>query len=128
MTKYRCTVCGYVYDPAKGDPGKAEPGTRFADLPEDWVCPVCGVDKSKFEPVAEDAAAKEVVVRRYSNGEITVIWKPDLCNHNGNCWRRLPEVFDPKKRPWVTIGGAPSGTIIEVVDECPTGALTWERA
>ncbi|MGI6633261.1 MAG: (4Fe-4S)-binding protein [Bacillota bacterium] len=68
------------------------------------------------------------MVRRYSNGEITVIWKPDLCNHNGNCWRRLPEVFDPKKRPWVTIGGAPSGTIIEVVDECPTGALTWERA
>ncbi|MDD4766168.1 MAG: rubredoxin [Desulfotomaculaceae bacterium] len=48
--KYVCKVCGYVYDPAVGDPdGGIAPGTSFADIPDDWVCPVCGVGKSEFE-------------------------------------------------------------------------------
>ena len=50
MKKYECTVCGYIYDPAKGDPeADIPPGTSFADLPEDWVCPLCGVGKEDFE-------------------------------------------------------------------------------
>lgn len=49
MTKYRCTVCGYIYDPEAGDPPIAKPGTTFEDLPEDWVCPVCGAPKDMFE-------------------------------------------------------------------------------
>jgi rubredoxin len=50
--KYECTVCGYIYDPANGDPDNdIPPGTSFADLPEDWVCPECGVDKDNFEPL-----------------------------------------------------------------------------
>jgi flavin reductase (DIM6/NTAB) family NADH-FMN oxidoreductase RutF/rubredoxin len=50
--KYKCTVCGYIYDPEKGDPdGGIDPGTEFADLPDDWVCPVCGVSKDQFEPL-----------------------------------------------------------------------------
>ncbi len=50
MEKYRCTVCGYVYDPEKGDPDSGVPaGTIFADLPDDWVCPVCGAPKDAFE-------------------------------------------------------------------------------
>ncbi len=50
MKKYECTVCGYIYDPAKGDPeSDIPPGTSFKDLPEDWVCPVCGVGKEDFE-------------------------------------------------------------------------------
>lgn len=49
--KYEC-VCGYIYDPAVGDAdGGIEPGTAFENLPEDWVCPVCGLDKSAFTPV-----------------------------------------------------------------------------
>jgi flavin reductase (DIM6/NTAB) family NADH-FMN oxidoreductase RutF/rubredoxin len=49
-TKYVCSVCGYVYDPAIGDPDNGvAPGTKFEDLPESWTCPVCGADKSKFE-------------------------------------------------------------------------------
>jgi rubredoxin/flavin reductase (DIM6/NTAB) family NADH-FMN oxidoreductase RutF len=49
MQKYRCTVCNYVYDPAIGDPdGGIQPGTAFKDIPEEWVCPVCGVTKDKF--------------------------------------------------------------------------------
>ncbi|MCX8183970.1 MAG: rubredoxin [Crenarchaeota archaeon] len=52
MKKYRCTVCGYVYDPDQGDPeSKIPPGTLFENLPEDWVCPVCGASKDLFEPV-----------------------------------------------------------------------------
>lgn len=52
MDKYECTVCGYVYDPEEGDPeNNIEPGTAFKDLPEDWVCPVCGAEKSEFEKV-----------------------------------------------------------------------------
>jgi flavin reductase (DIM6/NTAB) family NADH-FMN oxidoreductase RutF/rubredoxin len=52
MRKYRCTVCGYIYDPEKGDSdGGIEPGTPFDQLPDDWVCPVCGVGKDQFEPV-----------------------------------------------------------------------------
>lgn len=52
MTKYRCIVCDYIYDPAAGDPDSGiVPGTSFDDIPEDWVCPLCGVDKSNFEPI-----------------------------------------------------------------------------
>jgi len=52
--KYRCTVCGYVYDPELGDPdGGVKPGTPFEELPDDWVCPVCGAAKSQFERIEE---------------------------------------------------------------------------
>lgn len=50
MSKYECTICGYVYDPAVGDIDNGiEPGTSFEDLPDDWVCPECGVGKEDFE-------------------------------------------------------------------------------
>ncbi len=49
MAKYECTACGYVYDPAVGDPDNGvPPGTRFDDLPDTWVCPQCGVPKDLF--------------------------------------------------------------------------------
>ena len=52
--RYKCSVCGYIYDPAKGDPDSGiAAGTAFADLPDDWVCPVCGVGKDQFEPAGE---------------------------------------------------------------------------
>jgi rubredoxin len=51
MKKYVCSVCGYVYDPAEGDPdGGIAPGTAFESLPDTWVCPVCGAGKEDFEP------------------------------------------------------------------------------
>lgn len=51
MKKYVCEPCGYVYDPEVGDPDSGiAPGTAFEDLPEDWVCPVCGVGKDMFVP------------------------------------------------------------------------------
>jgi len=49
--RYVCDVCGYVYDPAAGDPDNdIPPGTAFSDLPADWVCPVCGASKGEFSP------------------------------------------------------------------------------
>jgi rubredoxin len=54
MDRYQCMVCGYIYDPAKGDPdGGVAPGTLFDDLPDDWVCPVCGAQKSNFARMDE---------------------------------------------------------------------------
>jgi len=54
MAKYRCTVCGYIYDPELGDPdGGIAPGTPFEEIPDDWVCPVCGAAKSEFEKLEE---------------------------------------------------------------------------
>jgi rubredoxin len=51
--KYRCKVCGYVYDPEKGDPDSGvKPGTPFEAIPADWMCPICGVDKGQFEKIA----------------------------------------------------------------------------
>lgn len=53
MSKYKCTVCGYIYDPAAGDPDNGvAPGTAFENLPDDWTCPVCGAAKSEFEKEA----------------------------------------------------------------------------
>ena len=50
MGKYECTVCGYIYDPAQGDEASViVPGTAFEELPDDWVCPICGAGKEDFE-------------------------------------------------------------------------------
>lgn len=50
MKRYRCTVCGYVYDPQLGDPdGGIKPGTPFEEIPDDWACPICGASKDEFE-------------------------------------------------------------------------------
>jgi rubredoxin len=52
VKKYKCLVCGYIYDPAKGDPDNGvQPGTSFESLPANWVCPVCGSPKTDFVPV-----------------------------------------------------------------------------
>ena len=55
MKKYKCTLCGYIYDPEIGDPSNGiEPGTSFEDLPDDWTCPECGASKDEFEPLEND--------------------------------------------------------------------------
>lgn len=62
--------------------------------------------------------------RSYTNGTITVDWRPELCVHCQACINGLPEVFDLNKRPWVNIHGATSERIVEQVKQCPDGALS----
>lgn len=65
------------------------------------------------------------ITREYTNGEVTVVWKPDLCIHSTLCFNGLPEVFDPARRPWVNIQGAGSDQIVDQVKKCPSGALSY---
>ncbi len=64
-------------------------------------------------------------IKRYSNDEVTVIWKPDACQHSKLCWKGLIEVFDPRNRPWINMNGATTERIIEQVSLCPSGALSY---
>jgi uncharacterized Fe-S cluster protein YjdI len=70
----------------------------------------------------------ETLVKHYSNGEVTVVWKPGTCIHSTVCWKQatgLPEVFNPREKPWIKIGGAPTQRIIDQVKKCPSGALSF---
>lgn len=62
--------------------------------------------------------------KEYTNGEVTVVWKQDLCIHSANCVRGLPNVFDPKARPWINIEGATTDELVAQVKKCPSGALS----
>lgn len=62
---------------------------------------------------------------KYNNNDIAVVWKPELCKHSGRCVTQLPEVFNLKTKPWVTMSGATTETIIDQVKKCPTGALSF---
>ncbi len=68
------------------------------------------------------------IIKRYSNGEITVVWQPSLCIHSGICARGLPKVFDPRRRPWIILDGFDTETIVNQVGACPSGALAIEWA
>lgn len=62
---------------------------------------------------------------KYTNDEVTVVWKPDICIHSRICWTQLRNVFDPAKKPWINMAGAGSDAIIEQVRKCPSGALSY---
>jgi uncharacterized Fe-S cluster protein YjdI len=65
------------------------------------------------------------ITKKYSNGEVTIVWKPKECIHSGVCFRGLNEVFDPRKRPWITPEHSTTDKIIEQVKKCPSGALSY---
>ena len=67
------------------------------------------------------------MTKHYTNNEITVVWKPDVCSHSRICWTGLIEVFNPKKRPWIDINSADTQKIIDQVSKCPSGALSYFR-
>ena len=65
------------------------------------------------------------VIRKYTNGEVTIVWKNKLCIHSGNCFKGLPAVFDPRRQPWIVPEGATTEEIINQVKKCPSGALSY---
>ncbi len=64
------------------------------------------------------------ITKKYSNGEVTIVWQPQKCIHSTVCFRGLPDVFDPRKRPWITPETSTTERIIEQVKKCPSGALS----
>lgn len=63
--------------------------------------------------------------RIYSNGEITIVWRAGECTHSTHCYTHLRSVFDPIKRPWVNANGAPTAEILNIIEDCPSLALTF---
>lgn len=63
--------------------------------------------------------------KEYSNGSVTIVWKPQICIHSGICARGLPTVFKPKEKPWIDQHGATSEEIIDRIDKCPSKALSY---
>ncbi|MCG7854352.1 MAG: rubredoxin, partial [Methanoregulaceae archaeon] len=102
MAKWKCSVCGYVYDEEKGEPATdTPPGTLFSSLPEDWRCPVCGAEKSAFSVVSEETP---------SGPAVPVVWKCRVCGYE----------YDEEKGEPAT--GTPPGTSFSSLPEdwrCP---------
>ncbi len=65
------------------------------------------------------------ITKKYSNGEVTIVWKPDLCIHSAICFNGLGDVFHPKELPWITPEKSSTNKIIEQVKKCPSGALSY---
>ena len=66
--------------------------------------------------------------KKYTNGEVTIVWKPSVCIHSKVCWHSnngLPEVFNPMEKPWIKPEAATTEKIIEQVKKCPSGALSF---
>ena len=63
--------------------------------------------------------------KKYTNGEVTIVWKPNMCIHSAICFRGLNDVFDPQKRPWITPEKSTTDKIIDQVKKCPSGALSY---
>ncbi len=65
--------------------------------------------------------------KEYSNGEITILWKPEKCIHSGICVKTLPKVYNPKERPWIKLKNATSKELINQVSKCPSEALSIKK-
>jgi uncharacterized Fe-S cluster protein YjdI len=65
------------------------------------------------------------IVKKYSNADLTIVWKPGLCIHSGVCVRTLPKVYNPKEKPWIKIENAATEEIKAQIAKCPSGALSY---
>lgn len=66
------------------------------------------------------------ITKKYTKDELTVIWKPIMCTHSAICCKGLPNVFDPRVRPWITPEKSTTQEIMDQIDKCPSGALSYE--
>lgn len=69
---------------------------------------------------------KNDITKRYSNGEVIIVWKSGKCTHSGNCVKNLKAVFNPQQSPWIQADKGSTREIKETVAKCPSGALTIE--
>lgn len=66
-----------------------------------------------------------VKTHKYSNGEVTIVWQPEICIHSGICARGLIKVFDPRRKPWIDTSQASTEIIVTQIKQCPSGALSY---
>lgn len=69
----------------------------------------------------------EKKIIEYKTGDLTIIWQPSMCQHAGVCVKTLPQVYDPKAKPWVKPENATTEELMAQIDACPSGALTYRR-
>jgi len=62
---------------------------------------------------------------KYTNNEVTIVWKPNLCQHAAKCWKGSPDIFKPREKPWITPESATTERIVAQVNQCPSGALSF---
>ena len=67
------------------------------------------------------------ITKEYTNGEVTVVWQSGKCTHSGNCVKNNPDVFQPKEKPWIKIDASTSDKIMETVNKCLSGALSYYK-
>ena len=124
---------------------KDEKQITFIDRDIKFLSPVSAEQRDRLTEIAKSCPISkilqgELMVRtftyddsetekqiKYSNDEITVLWKPDACRHSGRCVTQLPGVFDIQKHPWINMPRATTDEIIAQVNKCPTGALSILR-
>ena len=104
----------------------AEQKNRLTEIAQ--ACPISkileGTTKVRTFVYHDEEVDKKI---KYSNDDITVVWKPELCKHSGRCVTQLPGVFNLKAHPWINAKGADTPTIINQVAKCPTGALSIQK-
>ncbi len=92
-----------------------------------YELPLCKSINHKLINLHHSRFTTTIMEKQYTNGEITIVWKPDACIHSTLCWRGMVDVFNPKKRPWINMEGAESEALIAQVEKCPSGALSFFR-
>lgn len=70
-------------------------------------------------------SSENEIIKEYSNGDLTIIWKPKTCIHSGECVKRLPEVYKPDEKPWIQIENAGTADLKSQIEACPSGALSY---
>jgi putative redox protein len=107
-------------------PGEIEEDQKTRLIEISKHCPIAKILEGEIKIRLFQFKDKETEKKiHYANNEITVVWKPEFCQHSGRCWSQLPEVFDYTKRKWINPDGSSSDRIIEQVKKCPSGALSF---
>jgi putative redox protein len=97
--------------------------TKLKEIAE--LCPISKILENNIKLRTFIFKTGETKTIRYNNEEITVLWKPEFCQHSTRCWKQLPEVFKPTIKKWIDPNGAPAERIHEQVNRCPSGALEF---
>ncbi len=130
--RYLWCSCGaskkqpYCDDSHKGSPFLPKV-FKAEESGEAWLC-MC--KKTKNPPFCDGThntikKSKKIKEYHYTNGEITIVWKPSFCIHSGNCIRSLPTVYKPGERRWINIENATTAEILKQMKTCPSGALSY---